>query len=503
MSIEKDRKLWLLAALMSGALVVVSCRKAEEPAAKGAPAVEGETAVAEKAAPATTTAAATEAAASPCAPGTQCKAVDANGTVNPAGASRAQCSGSFPDYVVPASLIPAGYSGPWFKLAQNFPATAPPATKFPWESIDFRKGVKESNAYLYALRDYAFQGNIPVDFRVELNKVRPWYHMPMMNFGPGQREFVHGVTKERTVKGPELGLKPGVSVTNYAVGFFNEQAGNALRKIWLAKGAPDLKASQFPKGTMVFKILFSAAKPTDFQDPAKDPLAGAPEWQVATPSGLLKIRLLQMDVAARDPRAGVTGWVFGTFAYDPTAPDPINWNRLRPVGLMWGNDPGYTPTDQANGKPLKEGFVSDQVPAYAKAHLGWAGRVNGPVDNPMSACMSCHGTAQYPVDAPLLPGNNCTTDAQKLFWFRDFSGSKPFGAVDSTTCKPKTVTTPATPLDFSLQVQVAAQNVLQYKDLNPCMPATPEALEKRATMRETDAPRVSRDGTFDRDKGKE
>jgi hypothetical protein len=198
---------------------------------------------------------------------------------------------------------------------------------------------------------------------------------------------------------------------------------------------------------------------------------------------------MQMDVAVRDKNAGVTGWVFGTFAFDRTAKDPSPWNRLRPVGLMWGNDPGYTPADQAAHKPFQEAIISDQIPAYANAHLGWAGRLNGPVDNPASACMSCHATAQYAIDAPLIFSPSCTTDQQKLLWFRDF-------------CQPVSMSPPAVALDFSLQAEVAIQNVLQYHDLNPCAVSAPAFEVSRSyhtTLRASNAPHVSRDGFFKND----
>jgi len=502
-TLRRFQRDWIVLGLIVVTLALTSCRAKNDAAsgagesattgAEGQVATPGEQQAAAKLPPNP---------AAPCAPGSRCLKVGDNGALNPAGTSLAQCLGTYPDYVVPATLIPAGYAGPWFVLAQAYPTTPPPPHPLPWEAINFASGVKEANDYLYALRDYSFDGMITADFRPQDNTKRKWYHVPMMNFGPGRREFIHGVTQERTLKGPELGLKPGVSVSNFAVGFYNDIGASALGGIFKTSGSPDLSKSSFPAGSMVFKILFSAAKATDFQDPANDPLDGAPEWQIATATGMLKVRLMQMDVAARDDRAKPSGWVFGTFAFDRKAVDPIAWNRLRPVGLMWGNDPGYTPADQAAGKKLKESIVSDQIPAYAKTHLGWAGRVNGPVDNPISACLSCHSTAQYTIDAALAPfAANCNTDTKKLHWFRNFAGNVPFGAVDSTTCLPKTVTPPARSLDLSLQVQVAVQSMLQFHDVNSCQEVAgvikAHALPESVPQRSQDVPRVSRDGFFE------
>lgn len=410
-----------------------------------------------------------------CAPGTRCLSVNPNGS--PGAGATAQCTGRFPDFIVESTLLPADFAGPWFVLAQNFPATAPTGDA-PWLTINFMDGVKGANDYLYALRDYSFEGMIEADFQPQKNNVRPWLHMPMMNFERGRREPIHGLTAERSIKGPELGVKPGRTIRNYAVGFYNAAGGTAIGAVWKTD-APLITKSRFPAGTMTFKILFSDATADDFS--GADLMQGAPEWTILTTTGPKKVRLLQMDVSAVDPRSP-TGWVFGTFAFDSAATDPSPWRRLRPVGLSWGNDPKFTPADQQAGKKLKQTTISDQSPAYATAHLGWAGRANGPVDNPISGCLSCHGTAQYPTVADMAPfDENCTTDAQKLRWFRNIKGTQAFGAIDEDTCLQKSVSPAPRSLDFSLQMQVAVGNVLQKKYKNPCAaPVAPQPAALKA-----------------------
>jgi len=415
---------------------------------------------------AATIAATAQPAATGCKPGTRCLKVQANG--KPGGTFTAQCTGTFPDFIMQSNrLPPAGQ--PFFVLSQNYPATAPTGDA-PWLAIDFKNGTAGANAYLKALRDYAFDGMIAADFRPENNAVRQWFHMPLMNYDNGRREPIHGLTAERPIKGPELGLKKGVTISNYAVGFYNAAGGVTIGNVWKT-GSADVTKSNFAPGTMTFKILFSDAKPTDFQK--GDLMAGAPQFTIQTTSGPKTVRLLQMDVSANDPRSP-TGWVFGTYAFDALATDNPAWLRLRPVGLSWGNDLGYTPADQKAGKKLTETTISDQIPGYAKAHLGWAGRTNGPVDNPISGCLSCHGTAQFPRVADLAPFNaSCNTTAEKLHWFRNFPGTQAFGAMDINTCKPITINPPPVSLDFSLQMQVAAKNMLTDKMTNPCAPPAP------------------------------
>jgi len=421
----------------------------------------------------------------PCAPDTRCLTVTPEGKVDPAGTSVAQCTGVFPDYIVPAELFPPDYAGPWFALAQDFPPQPPPAQDLPWRKIDFKAGKAEADAYLYALRDYSFEGMIEADFRPRQDTTRRWFHVPLMNYHHG-RELVHGVTEERPLGDGELGLEPGVEVRNFAVGFYNEIGAYTIGQVLARPHDPDLSKARFGQGAMVFKILFSAARSEDFQDPDRDILAGAPQWQIAAGDKddatgaprLTPVRLLQMDVAVADDRAKPSGWVFGTFAFDRDATDEPAWKRLRPVGLMWGNDPGYTPGDQKAGKPLRESIVSDQIPAYAAGHLGWAGRVNGPVDNPVSACMSCHQVAQYPVAADLGPFRDaCDPDKKRLYWFRNLKAGEAFGAVDPHTCEPVTAKEqPPVSLDLSLQLASAVQSVKSYKNVNPCSPP-PEPLQ--------------------------
>ena len=147
---------------------------------------------------------------------------------------------------------------------------------------------------------------------------------------------------------------------------------------------------------------------------------------------------------------------------------------------------------------LPDNTISRQSPAYALGHLGWAGRLNGPVDNPASACMSCHGTAQYPVVAAMIPPSDCTTE-QKLWWFRDLPAGTAFGDVDG--CEPVDAPDLAV-LDTSLQLQVSLQSILQYRDVNPCLDPADEpqasplerAMPRAAAGGREPAPRVTRDG---------
>jgi hypothetical protein len=104
----------------------------------------------------------------------------------------------FPDfgYMLPATE----YDGPIFKLSQNYPDTLP--SDIPsFLSIDYKKDWK---SYLEKAQDYCFEGNTDVDFRVENNQVRKWYHMPWQHTSNNGREGIHGLTQEAPVKKYQL-----------------------------------------------------------------------------------------------------------------------------------------------------------------------------------------------------------------------------------------------------------------------------------------------------------
>lgn len=432
--------------------------------------------------------------ASGCAPGTTCVAVNSDGTPDAAGTFVAQCRGRFPDFVVPAGDLP-GDQGPWFELSQDFPVTPSAIVNAPWLSIDYTT-EQGADSYLLALRDHAYEDMIAADFRPENSAGRAWYHMPLMNFGPGARKALWGMTPERSVFGPELGLKPGVRIRNYAIGFYNDVAAVTIGRVW-ASDLPDLSDTRFAPGSMTFKILYSTATGDDFVD-GVDLLEGAPQRTILDDGEEIPLRLMQMDLAAAAPNSP-TGWVFGTLAYDADFADPDPWRRMRPVGLAWGNDEGVTPEMVAGGTGLTETIVSPEITAYAAGHLGWAGRMNGPVDNPASSCLSCHGTAQTP-RTPLLPVSSCETDDERLIWFRNLDGSMPFGLVDNATCN-LLAAPPQAPvsLDYSLQMAVAVESMVRFGDINPCMPvpsaatlANREAVTERVAETDLNTPRIQR-----------
>lgn len=410
-----------------------------------------------------------------CAPGARCIKVSSMGRPQAGGTSVAQCRGKFADFIVPQASIPAGYQGPWFTPSLVEKAnTGVPNAKRPWTSVDPRLEA-ERLEYLLTLRNYAFASLPAHGFTPSMTsdsdyldpgaaapsaslRNQAWYPAPRMLFGPaagafGVREASRGMTLERTVQPPEMGSVNAFK--NYAVSFYDARGGRTFAPVWSTAIAgvdsPKLDKTTFSEGAFVFKVLFSAAKPTDFP---QDILAGSlavdilPRDGGGTPAS---VRLLQVDIAVKDKRAGPTGWYFATYAYDASAAGSSPWRKMVPVGLMWGNDPDVTGPGVGT---LDESWINPAAPQYARDHLGVAGRLNGPVDNPSSACMSCHSTAQAPNVAALIPPASGACGSKAMEWFRDLPGNQAFGrfAVVNGAC--------ATSLPASVNL-VAAEYSLQ------------------------------------------
>ncbi len=308
------------------------------------------------------------------------------------------------------NLPPTGWTGPVFKLSQSYPASLPklePAAVRKWTAFNFRDPV-QAPAYLKAVLDYCLEGNtslVPANNFADIgaNPVRKWYHTPWLHTTGSGREFIHGMTRERPSRPGELGALQVDQFNNWAVGFYNARGAHTIGQVWKNPDAPDPRKSKFPTHTVTCKMLFTTTPVA--QAPF---LAGSLEWEGdinrATGTGARpKLRLLQIDVAVKDPRASSTiGWVFGTFQYEKNASSSANWwDHMVPVGLMWGNDVVRL---LANGPPRTQWINTARG---QKLHLGFRGLLNGPVDNPMSSCTGCHGqgqTARVQNPSPSIPG---------------------------------------------------------------------------------------------------
>ena len=372
--------------------------------------------------------------------------------------------------------------GKLFALAQEYPDTFDVNEYHPWTSIDFKTDYK---GYMNTILRYCLDGNVDVDFRVQDNKVRKWYNAPWLHYGLNGREYHHGLTRERPVPIHELTPKQNVGLENWAIGFYNAPGGYTIGKVWYTdSGIPNRDFADFPEGTVSFKLLFTAgtSKEVPFLRGSKEwtaniydcnPEAGDSISRAVCSSKRIDstVRLLQIDIAIKDKRAGKTGWVFGTFIYDGGSSGKTIWERMIPVGLMWGDDQKIDTMihkpNAFNNSYLKETVLNQslirscndslEAGAYMRHH-GLGGRLNGPVDNPISSCISCHSKAAINDTGLAAPMADFSL-TRETFTIPAFK--RYFSTISSGTAIYQPDTIPYRQLDYSLQLSAGIRNYYQ------------------------------------------
>lgn len=368
------------------------------------------------------------------------------------------------------------YHGRVFKLSQDYPEAKPELdddVKAILE-IDF---YKDWERYVLAVRDYIYEGNIERDgnandFYLEDNPVRNWYHVPWQHWGNQGREGIHGLTKEGPVNPRTLSPAQNTQYQTYAVGFYNEPGGWTIGRVWKDAENPDVATMAlegFPVGTVVGKVLFTTAPVSEvpfLSNPIQWPAFVTTSFKESEKREMSTVRFIQMDIMVRDSRADkFGGWVFSTFVYNgDTLSEGNMWYNTVPVGIMWGNDPDVKSHSESNPAPVKtiinpdlRETVINTAETLPPMHLGWGLRLNGPLDNTMSSCMSCHATSQYPAVSGMLPafvkyeGKSLNPDSpQWMRWFRNVPCATPFD--------PQAVS-----MDYSLQLAASIQNFVDAK----------------------------------------
>jgi hypothetical protein len=98
--------------------------------------------------------------------------------------------------------------------------------------------------------------------------------------------------------------------------------------------------------------------------------------------------------------------------------------------------PGVETRSSGSG-PLTQTWLN---PVVHMPHVGYQGRLNGPVDNSTSACLSCHATAETPPGV-MVPPNGVDPSP----WFRNVPSGVAFDPNRQS-------------LDYSLQLSVGLNN---------------------------------------------
>jgi hypothetical protein len=379
----------------------------------------------------------------------------------------AASAGTFPDY---GYQPPSSYKGPTFQLSQHYPQTLPtgplPAF-FKLLPSPLSSDFEAWRPYAEAVKHYCLEGNVENDWYVQKNTIRAWYHVPWQHYGPSGREGIHGLTKEAQIQSRQLAPTQTTTGQTFAVGIYNDIGGYTIGQVWKDPQNPDPSVTSSPNsfhdGTVVCKPLFADV------DLSQVPFLANPVlWKAYVTDSfnsanreIKSVALIQMDFAVRDSRIPGTGWIFGTFQYNGAVTGKPGWDNLVPVGVMWGNDPQDTGDSYTNKQPtvtrinpaLKETAINAK-PELPPTHLGWNGRLDGPVDNPVSACLSCHMTAESPQLSPMNPTFQANVppvgSKEWMRWFQNEMAGKPFDAAAKST-------------DFSLQLAASIADFYEWK----------------------------------------
>jgi len=412
--------------------------------------------------------------------------------------------------VVPA---PPGWKGPVFKLAHDYPSQDPgacPKSECTWLGlhVDFTLPLNGPaptwgapwSEYIARVLDYVKKGQDEalrneIGWKTTVGSENRWFHVPWMAYDPTRgREYVHGMTNERTATlsdfGEDVEMDRGVSkllladgsesnqfFETWAFGIYNRWGAYAIGRSIDRNGVPQTgnyggvtvpAGLPFPEGTVVAKLLFTTATPKDVSY-----LKDSPAWQTdrhvqkgdlfLCERKVQDVRLIQLDVAVVDSRSP-TRWVFGTFAWNGNKQGKTAWDKLEPVGLQWGSDPWTFPAVGQSGSIAAHESVLNKAIGTPQ-HFGCNDRLAGPVDNKLSSCLSCHGGGYSPpVGLAATP-----TTTPPIF---GYAGQCEVNSVDnaqyfSNIQFPMAYTGGQYPgllsMDTSLQMQVAFMQYGQYK----------------------------------------
>lgn len=348
-----------------------------------------------------------------------------------------------------------------FTLSHDYPATVTPVVNPSWRQALNGQPISDKNAlaYMDSLKSYIAPTILPF-FTNNTGWTAAkygWFHEPWVG---SQREAILGAyfgngnpaNMFKSLKVDEAG---------YALVLYDSTSAYTVWQIWGKTGEKfNLlnNAAQFKEGSVVVKLAFS-----NINYPEWPVMQGAPTFSiydtVATKENptpgyqVRKVSCFQIDIIVKDSlTAPQTGWVYSTFVYDKDAKGSV-WEKMVPLGAMWGNDPDVNSPIVPPYPKLKETVINNKAPEYSKETLGWGGRLSGPNDGAvaleavdkntgkiykklaLSSCMSCHLPAQYKFNSFLLPGPFPTSNTLYVYtpgsslwnlWFRNNYGDVPF-----------------------------------------------------------------------------
>ena len=323
----------------------------------------------------------------------------------------------------------AEYSGPLFELNHNYPKTQPEApVDPPWIAVLDGGTMDQENAeaYVNALKDFISEDmrTLIFDYENWNAEDRGWFNQPWL--GP-IRESIHGMflgtdTPKELFDGTGL----TVDLLDYVLVYYDNLGGFTVGQVWGETAlVPQLQnnEAQFPEYTIIIKAAFSVLTSEEWpvlERSAVWPLyIVLPDSETGEPE-VVNALMLQWDIIVKDSQgAPDTNWVYSTLVYDKDAPGEDAWDKMVPLGAMWGNDPDVNSAEDPDA-PLAQTWINPDAPFYSTTQLGWGGRLSGPNDGAVvapaeingemvdeiaaSSCLSCHSVAAYMQESFLLPG---------------------------------------------------------------------------------------------------
>lgn len=354
------------------------------------------------------------------------------------------------------------YDGPLFVLSHDYPTSYQPVVDPSWRQALKGEPISASNvfAYMDSLKSYIAPNLMPFFTKPKnwLASEHGWFHQPWLG---AQREAIMG-TYLGNGNPANMFKSLKVDESGYVVVLYDSTAAYTVGQIWGKTGEKvNLvnDAAQFKEGSVIVKLAFS-----NINAPEWPVMEGAQVHQVydtiatkenpKTGYQLRNVSFFQMDVIVKDSMtAPKTGWVYSTFVYDKEKEGTAYWDKMVPLGAMWGNDPDVNSPIKPPYPKLSETVINPDAPEYSTETLGWGGRLSGPNDGavtqkaydintkqaytnlPLSSCMSCHSPAQDKFSSFLLPGPFPSSDTLFVYtpgstewmrWFRDDYGNVPF-----------------------------------------------------------------------------
>lgn len=386
-------------------------------------------------------------------------------------------------FAVNNGAIPSAseYNGTLYSLHADYPKTYKKTIPMPWRDVLKGKPLTKENAYDYVLALKKYVRKSAKDFLENPEKwnkssQKGWYGMlwagdSVEKTGWEGRDAIYG-TYTGQIMAKEVYSKYGltVDIRNHAGIYYNEAGAYTLHKIWEAcnertkECVPSVmnNEAQFQEGAIVIKAAGVTATPEEWPV-----LKGAAKWQVYRKpfdlNGTIKdaqpkvtdLRVGIFDIIVKDSVASPkTGWVFSTLVYDRNASGKSVWDRMVPLGAIWGNDPDVNSAKNPD-QELMENYINPNAPAWTKVTLGYGGRMSGPFDIAVkynvevngtmvkalrsSSCLSCHGTSSYlpnnyHMNTFLYPAKAYKTQPWKMYtpgsekwneWFQNRAGNVP------------------------------------------------------------------------------